>query len=86
LLSWGVTDFAAVFARAIGLNSIFTEPPKFDLLTGQFLASYHHYGDALFQCFMELQPFRKISAANFQFDLYASAEYSRLLEQQWGGT
>jgi hypothetical protein len=83
LLAWGVTDYAAVFARAIGLNSIFTEPPKFDLLTGQFLASYHHYGDALFQCFMELQPFLKISDANFRFDLYASAEYSRLLEEQW---
>jgi hypothetical protein len=83
LLAWGVTDYAAVFARAIGLNSIFTEPPKFDLLTGQFLASYHHYGDALFQCFMELQPFLKISAANFRFNLYASAEYSRLLEEQW---
>jgi len=86
LLSWGVADYAAVFARAIGLNSIFTEPPKFDLLTAQFLSSYHHYGDALFRCFMELQPFRKISTANFRFDLYASGEYSRLLEQQWGGS
>jgi hypothetical protein len=84
LLSWGVTDYSAVFARAIGLNSIFTEPPKFDLLTAAFLASYHHYGDALFRCFMELQPFRNISHENFRFDLYASGEYSRLLEQQWG--
>lgn len=84
LLSWGVADYAAVFARAIGMNSIFTEPPKFDLLTAHFLTSYHHYGDALFRCFMELQPFRKISADNFRFDLYASGEYSRMLEQQWG--
>ena len=84
LLSWGVADYSAVFARAIGLNSIFTEPPKFDLLAAAFLASYHHYGDALFRCFMELQPSLKISADNFHFDLYASGEYSRLLEQQWG--
>jgi hypothetical protein len=86
LLSWGVTDYAAVFARAVGLNSIFTEPPKFDLLTAQFLSSYHHYADALFRCFMELQPFGKISTLNFRFDLYASGEYTQLLEQQWGGT
>jgi hypothetical protein len=38
----------------------------------------------LFRCFMELQPFRKTAAANFRFELYASGEYSRLLEQQWG--
>jgi hypothetical protein len=86
LLSWGVADYAAVFARAIGLNCAFTEPPKFDLLTTEFLSCYHHFGDALFRCFMELQPFRKISAANFRFDLYASGEYSHLLEQQWGGS
>jgi hypothetical protein len=84
LLSWGVADYASVFARAIGLNSIFTEPPKFDLMAAHFLGSYHHYGDALFRCFMELRPFLKISAENFRFDLYASGEYSRLLEQQWG--
>jgi len=84
LLSWGVADYASVFARAIGLNSIFTQPPKFDLLTAHFLGSYHHYGDGLFRCFMELQPFLKISAESFRFDLYASGEYSRLLEQQWG--
>jgi hypothetical protein len=84
LISWGVADYGTLFARAIGLNSIFTEPPKIDLLTAHFLGSYHHYGDALFRCFMELQPFPKISAANFRFDLYASGEYSRLLEQQWG--
>jgi hypothetical protein len=74
----------AVFARAIGMNWIFTEPPKFDLLAAHFLASYHHNGDALFRCFRQLQPFRKISAANFRFGLYDSGEYSRLLEQQWG--
>jgi hypothetical protein len=84
LLSWGVADYPTVFARAIGINSIFTEPPKFDLLTAHFFASYHQYGDALFRCFMELRRFQKISAANFRFDLYASGEYSRLLEQQWG--
>jgi hypothetical protein len=83
LVTWGVTDYAAVFARGIGLNSVFTEPPRFDSLTAQFLCSYHHYADALFRCYMQLQPHRKIGHGNFRFDLYASGEYSRLLEAQW---
>lgn len=83
LLAWGVADYPSVFARGIGLNSMFTEPPRFDLLTGQFLSSYHHYGDALFRCYMELQTHCHITHANFCFDLYASGEYSRMLEQQW---
>ena len=83
LLAWGVADYASVFARGIGLNSMFTEPPRFDLLTGQFLSSYHHYGDALFRCYMELQPHCHVTHVNFCFDLYASGEYSRMLEQQW---
>jgi hypothetical protein len=83
LVAWGVTDYAAVFARGVGLNSVFTEPPRFESLTAQFLCSYHHYADALFRCYMQLQPHRKIGHGNFRFDLYASGEYSRLLEAQW---
>lgn len=69
LVSWGVADYVTVFARAIGFNSIFTEPPQYDLLTSHFLGSYHHHGDARFRCCMELQPFRKTSDANFHFEL-----------------
>jgi hypothetical protein len=58
-LSWGVADYAAAFARAVAMNSIFTEPPKFDLLSAHFLAPYHQNGEALFRCFMELQPLGK---------------------------
>ena len=83
LVAWGVADYASVFARGIGLNSVFTEPPRFASLTAQFLCSYHHYADALFACYMQLQPHRKLASANFHFELYASGEYSRLLEQQW---
>jgi hypothetical protein len=86
LIAWGVADYASVFARGIGLNSMFTEPPRFDLLTGQFLCSYHHYADAMFRCYMDLQPYRKLVTNNFRFELYASGEYSRMLEEQWGRT
>jgi hypothetical protein len=86
LMTWGVSDYASVFARGIGLYSVFTEPPKFDQLTAQFLTSYHHYADAMYSCYIGLQPHRKIGSANFHFELYASGEYSRLLEEQWGGS
>jgi hypothetical protein len=33
---------------------------------------------------MDMQPHRSITAVNFRFDLYASGEYSRMLESEWG--
>jgi len=83
LIRWGVSDYAAIFRRAIGLNAIFSEPPLFDSLSVDFLQSYHRYTDQLFQCHMESQPHRAIAADSFRFDLFASGEYSRLLESQW---
>jgi hypothetical protein len=78
-------DYVSIFARAIGLNAIFTEPPAFDELTDEFLRNYHRYADSLYRCFMESQPHSDIQPANFRFELYASGEYSRLLENEWGG-
>jgi len=31
LLRWGVSDYISIFCRAIGLNTLFTTPPAFDL-------------------------------------------------------
>jgi hypothetical protein len=83
LLQWGVADYSAIFARAIGLNAMFVEPPTFDRLSAEFLRSYHRYADALYHCYMDLQPHMPIGNRNFQFQLYASGEYSRLLESSW---
>jgi len=83
LESWGVADYSSIFSRAIGLNTLFTAPPAFDALSEEFLRNYHRYADALFRCFMELQPHLLAAARNFRFDLFASGEYSRLLESQW---
>jgi hypothetical protein len=85
LTQWGVADYVSIFSRAIGLNAIFLEPPVFESMAEEFLRNYHRYADCLYKCFMESQPHRAIEAANFHFDLYASGEYSRMLETQWGG-
>jgi len=84
LRSWGVSDHASIFARAIGLNTLYRQPPDFASLSDCFLDHYHRYADHLYACFLELQEHRHITAENFRFALYASGEYSRLLETEWG--
>jgi hypothetical protein len=84
LIGWGVADYVAIFSRAIGLNSLFVAPPPPEMLAVDFLRNYHHYADSLFHCYMDSQPHRRIDARNFRFQLYASGEYSRLLETEWG--
>ena len=84
LVRWGVSDYVSIFSRAIGLNTMFLEPPPFESLAEEFLRNYHRYADAMFQCYLESQPHRSIASRNFVFDLYASSEYSRMLESEWG--
>ena len=84
LVRWGVADHAAIFSRAIGLNSMFSEPPSYESLAEDFLRNYHRYADFLFQCFLDSRQHRSIESTTFRFELYASGEYSRLLENAWG--
>jgi hypothetical protein len=83
LVRWGVVDYASIFSRAIGLNAMFIQPPAFDTLAEEFLRNYHHYADSLCQCYLDSQPHGTVASANFHFDLYASGEYSRMLESEW---
>jgi hypothetical protein len=83
LIRWGVVDYPSVFARAIGLNTLFAEPPAFEILAEDFLRHYHSAASLLYQAFMESEPHRAIGAKNFQFDLYASGEYTKMLETEW---
>jgi hypothetical protein len=84
LIRWGVADHPAIFSRAIGLNGLFLAPPPLEILSEEFLGHYHRYADAVFQTYMESEPHDSITSVNFKFDLYASGEYSRLLESEWG--
>jgi hypothetical protein len=83
LLRWGVNDYAAVFARAIGLNALFAEPPQFDALAADFIRNYHRAADLLYQAFMESEPHRVAAPRKFRFDLYASGEYAKMLAAEW---
>lgn len=84
LVRWGVVDYVTVFSRAIGLTAVLAQAPAFESLAEEFLRNYHRYSDAMYRCYMESQPHLIVKATNFRFELYASGEYSRLLESEWG--
>jgi hypothetical protein len=84
LRQWGVTDYRGIFRRALGLHSVFAELPSRELLPDSFVRSHHRYADALFACALETAHFARIHAQDFPFELYASGEYTKLLEAQWG--
>ncbi len=84
LQGWGVHDAGVIFARAIGLNHVFAAPPEFHQLDEGFVRDYHRYADALFTTWMQLVTSREITANNFRFHLYASGEYTKMLESEWG--
>jgi hypothetical protein len=83
LRKWGVADFKSIFMRAIGLNAILAEVPERGVLADDFVRNYYRYADAIFQCRQSQTQFTDITAMNFDFDIYASGEYSRMLERQW---
>ncbi len=80
---WGISDQRAIFSRAIGLNSLLAEVPEAGTLTPTFVQNYHRFADHLYICYQHLAPFTPIEAENFDFEIYASEEYSRMLSQQW---
>jgi hypothetical protein len=84
LQGWGVHDAGVIFARAIALNHVFGEPPGYPQLADGFVRHYHRYADHLFACWQQLVTFQEITCANFRFDLYASGEYTKMLENEWG--
>jgi hypothetical protein len=83
LTIWGVADYRTIFSRAIGLNSIFADAPERSLLTDDFVRNYHQYADQMFSVKQSACTFTRVRSSQFAFDMYASGEYSRLLERQW---
>jgi hypothetical protein len=83
LARWGVTDYVSIFSRAIAFHAVFAQPPSPTAFTVEFLRNYHRYADAICQAWLDSKPSPVITSANFRFDLYASGEYSKLLESEW---
>lgn len=83
LQAWGVADYKLLFSRALGLNAIFSCPPESGVAQSGFLLDYHRYADASFRCWKDSQAGVPATPDDFTFELYASGEYSHLLEQEW---
>lgn len=83
LSGWGVADYKALFSRALGLNAVFEAAPELETVRSGFLMDYHRYADALFRAWNEAHAGVVATREAFTFDLYASGEYSRILERQW---
>jgi hypothetical protein len=83
LEGWGVLDFCALFRRSIGLHTVFQEFPAFEAFAPEFLRRYHRHLDQWYEHRMRESGCDRPEAEEFTFDLYASGEYTLLLEQSW---
>jgi hypothetical protein len=84
LLSWGVHEHKSIFTRAFGLHALFEILPEREHLAPEFVRHYHRFADQMFACQQQLFQFQRLSAADFEFQLFASGEYTQLLETEWG--
>ncbi len=86
LKKWGVSDYRAIFSRALGLSAVFGEVPQRETLTDEFIRHYYRYADQLFQIRQGEAVFTDISELGFELEIFASGEYSRMLEREWAET
>jgi hypothetical protein len=78
---WGVVDFKRVFSRAVGLNCVFADLPPFAVLAAEFVRDYYRYSDHIFSCRQAGSSFSTLDPASVAFEVYASGEYSEMLER-----
>lgn len=86
LRKWGVADYRAIFSRALGLNSVFGSVPERKDLADPFIRNYYRFADQMYACYLALTPHVEVRSSEFNFDLFASGEYSRMLEKEWASS
>ncbi len=83
LSAWGVTDRRGIFSRAIGMNTLFAEPPPKELLSVTFLQNYHRFADHFYTCYQNLTAFSPLQSDSFAFEIFASEDYARKISEGW---
>ena len=83
LRKWGVADFKSIFTRALGLQCVFANAPVRELLSDEFVRNYFKFADQMFAVKQAESDFTPLAAGDFEFELYSSGEYSRMLEKTW---
>ena len=83
LRKWGVADYKSIFMRALGINAVLADVPERNMLSDEFVRNYYRYADQMFLCHQNQAQFEEIAEFGFDFEIYASGEYSRMLEREW---
>jgi hypothetical protein len=83
LRKWGVADYKSIFTRALGLQCVFANAPDRQLLSDDFVRNYYKYADQMFAVRQGDRDFTPLATRDFEFELYSSGEYSRMLERAW---
>jgi hypothetical protein len=80
---WRVGNFQVIFSRALGVNAAYPDPPAPEHVAEGFLRNMNHYADALFDCRLRQRNELELHNRDYHFEIYTSAEYTRLLESGW---
>ena len=83
LRRWGVADYRSIFMRALGLNTILGTAPEIGFFSEEFVRNYYRYADQVFVSRQGQMAFTGIEDMGFEFEIFASGEYSRMLEREW---
>lgn len=83
LKKWGVADYKAIFSRALGLCVLLGSAPLPDSLSTEFIRNYYRYADHIFKIRQSEVEFTDLSTFGLEFEIFASGEYSRMLEREW---
>lgn len=83
LKKWGVSNHKSIFSRALGLNILLADLPPQEMFAPDFLRHYHRYADQLFHSHLGQIPFADPAHLGFDFEIFASGEYSRMIEREW---
>lgn len=83
MTEWGIDNYQIVFSRALGLNMIYPFPPPANSLSEPLLRNFHLYADTLFDLRLKMSGGAELQGQKCAFDIYASREYSSLLERSW---
>ena len=73
----------SIFTRALGLNVMFAGAPERAVLADEFIRNYYRYADQLYASRQNQTAFTSAEGLGFEFEIFASGEYARLLEREW---
>jgi hypothetical protein len=82
LRNWGVGDYKAIFSRALAISSLLADVPEMRFLSEDFIRNYYAVADQLYANMIQAKS-EQLHRSEFDFEIYASGEYSRMLERQW---